>query len=329
MTIKTNLHPLNLHNKRYDFPALIEAHPDLKQYLVITHNQHTIDFGDANAVKSLNCALLKKYYRIDYWDIPKNFLCPPIPGRVDYIHYLAQLLEENCIAGKMSAAKVQVLDIGTGASCIYPILGQRVYNWRFVASDIDAVSVASSKQIISANKGLSSKIKVLLQPDSNAFFTNIIQPGQHFELTICNPPFHRSLQEALAGNARKRENLQKKPRQKAHPENPGKSDVATLNFGGQKAELYCRGGELNFIKNMITESKNFREQVLFFSTLVSKKEHLSEIKLALKKAKVEEFQVIKMSQGQKISRFITWSFLNKSRQQTWYKQRLLPEALQE
>ena len=325
MHIKTNLHPLNLHNKRYDFPALIQIHPELNQYLVNRHDQLTIDFGDANAVKSLNCALLKKYYRIDFWDIPTGYLCPAIPGRVDYIHYLAELLENNCAVGKVSAPKVQVLDIGTGASCIYPILGQRIYNWRFIASDIDAVSVASSKQIIAANKGLSSKIKVLLQPHSDAFFTNIIQPNQYIELTICNPPFHQSLQQALAGNSRKRENLAKKSTFKAQLGDSGKKAPSKLNFGGQKAELYCSGGELEFIKKMIIESKDFSQQVLFFSTLVSRKDHLDEIKLALKKAKVAEFKIVKMAQGQKISRFIAWSYLNKSQQQIWYKQRLLAE----
>ncbi|EPJ55999.1 MAG: hypothetical protein OFPI_01500 [Osedax symbiont Rs2] len=325
MHIKTNLHPLNLHNKRYDFPALIQTHPELNQYLLNRHDQLTIDFADSNAVKSLNCALLKKYYRIDFWDIPKGYLCPAIPGRVDYIHYLAELLENNCTVGKVSAAKVQVLDIGTGASCIYPILGQRVYNWRFIASDIDAVSVASSKQIINANKGLSSKIKVLLQPDKDSFFSNIIQPGQRLDLTICNPPFHRSLQQALAGNSRKRENLAKKSTSKTQQLDRQKKLAATLNFGGQKAELFCSGGELQFIKNMIKESVDYSQQVLFFSTLVSKKDHLAEIKLALKNAKVAQFEIIKMAQGQKISRFIAWSYLNKSQQQLWYKQKLLAE----
>ena len=327
MHIKTNLHPLNLHNKSYDFPSLIEIFPDLKQYLVNSHDRLTIDFANAEAVKSLKCALLKKYYRIDFWDIPMGYLCPAVPGRVDYIHYLAQLLEQNFDAGDIHTANVQVLDIGTGASCIYPILGQRIYNWRFIASDIDPVSIASCKHIINANKGLSSKIKVVQQPDSNAFFANIIKPGQQFDLTLCNPPFHRSLQDALAGNSRKRVNLQKSSKSKVQVAAIENKAVAALNFGGQKAELYCPGGELNFIKNMIIESKNYREQVLFFSCLVSKNDHLGDLKLALKKAKVAEFKIIKMAQGQKISRFIAWSYLSKSQQQLWYKKRLLSKQI--
>jgi 23S rRNA (adenine1618-N6)-methyltransferase len=39
-----------------------------------------------------------------------------------------------------------VLDIGTGASCIYPILGQTVYQWHFVASDIDPISINTAKK---------------------------------------------------------------------------------------------------------------------------------------------------------------------------------------
>ena len=43
----------------------------------------------------LNRALLKADYGIDFWDIPPNYLCPPIPGRVDYIHHLADLLARS------------------------------------------------------------------------------------------------------------------------------------------------------------------------------------------------------------------------------------------
>ena len=90
--------------------------------------------------------------------------------------------------------------------------------------------------------------------------------------------------------------------------NNTKQPKNNLNFGGQKAELWCPGGELAFIRNMIKESKAYQSQVLWFTCLVSKKEHLSKLKFSLKKAQASQVKVVNMAQGQKISRFIAWSF---------------------
>jgi 23S rRNA (adenine1618-N6)-methyltransferase len=130
---------------------------------------------------------------------------------------------------------------------------------------------------------------------------------------MCNPPFHSSLEDALSGNKRKRDNLQKSRQQ--HPSKP----VKNLNFGGQQAELYCQGGELQFIKSMINESKHFAHQVLYFSTLVSKTDNLNAIKHSLKKANAVDIQTVKMHQGNKTSRFIAWSFLDAEQRKTWKK----------
>ncbi|RTY85461.1 DUF890 domain-containing protein, partial [Staphylococcus aureus] len=90
---KSELHVRNLHRSRYDFPQLIKTCPELAPFVRLNpYNDLSIDFSDPQAVKMLNKALLKHFYGIQYWDIPQDFLCPPIPGRADYIHYLADLL---------------------------------------------------------------------------------------------------------------------------------------------------------------------------------------------------------------------------------------------
>jgi len=48
-------------------------------------------------VKVLNTALLFKYYNIQSWNFPDDNLCPPISGKVDYIHHLADLLKTSNI----------------------------------------------------------------------------------------------------------------------------------------------------------------------------------------------------------------------------------------
>ena len=97
---KGNLHPRNLHRNRYDFEKLISTCPELNDFVSINkYGIETIDFSNPSAVKTLNKALLQTYYDIQNWEIPKNYLCPPIPGRADYIHYIADLLAEshNCL----------------------------------------------------------------------------------------------------------------------------------------------------------------------------------------------------------------------------------------
>ena len=297
------MHNKNRHKNGYNFAALIKASPALSRFIIKNkyNNQDTIDFSCPKAVKALNFALLASEYQVNFWDIPNGYLCPPIPGRADYIHHLNDLLSSTAKDQQVNNSAIKVLDIGSGASCIYPILGQREYNWQFVASDIDPISVKIAQQILAADETLNKNITCRLQSNPEHIFTGIIKKGEFYHLTLCNPPFHKSLAEATQGTTKKWQNL-----------NKGKSaankQVKTLNFGGQKAELWCPGGELAFIGKMIKESKHYQSQVLWFTCLVSKKEHLAKLKFSLKKSQAKQVKVINMAQGQKISRFIAWSF---------------------
>ncbi|TYK64577.1 23S rRNA (adenine(1618)-N(6))-methyltransferase RlmF [Colwellia echini] len=305
------MHTKNRHKQGYNFSALIKVAPELSAFIINNKysNQETIDFTNPLAVKALNAALLKSDYKVNLWDIPEGYLCPAIPGRVDYIHYLNDLLSATAEIIPNNKPAINVLDIGTGASCIYPILGQRVYGWHFIASDIDPVSINVAKHIIASDKTLAQSIKCRLQSNSKNIFQGIIGENEFFHLTLCNPPFHRSLAEASQGTSRKWKNLSKAKKFESSQSTPQNK---TLNFGGQKAELWCPGGEIAFIEKMIQESKQYREQVLWFTCLVSKKDNLSKIKLFLKKAKVNQFKVVNMAQGQKVSRFVAWSFYDNS-----------------
>jgi len=140
--------------------------------------------------------LLIADYDIQNWDIPEDYLCPPITGRVDYIHYVADLLVSSNNGLIPEGENVQVLDIGIGANCIYPILGNSVYGWSFVGTEIDEIALQNCKKIIEANPRLIDAISLQLQTESRFIFKNIITPEDKFALTICNPPFHSSDAEA-------------------------------------------------------------------------------------------------------------------------------------
>jgi 23S rRNA (adenine1618-N6)-methyltransferase len=304
---KSLLHPRNLHRSGYDFAALIVAVPELKPFVFVNAYQtQTIDFSNPEAVKALNKALLAQYYGITNWDIPKAYLCPPIPGRADYIHYLADLLAATNNGNIPEGETVEGLDIGIGANGIYPIIGNSVYGWSFVGTDIDENALQNSKKIIAGNPKLIDAISLQLQTEPRFIFKNIITPEDRFAFTICNPPFHASQQEADKSALRKVNNLQNT-----------KSVRPVLNFGGQNAELWCAGGEIGFLTQMIYESAKYPNQVLWFTTLVSKKDNLASLYKTLQKVNAVEIRTIDMAQGQKNSRIVAWTFLSQQQQKDW------------
>ncbi|EEX65718.1 23S rRNA (adenine(1618)-N(6))-methyltransferase RlmF [Vibrio metoecus] len=316
--VKSGLHPRNRHRGQYDFPALINVVPELQSHVIKNpKGQPTIDFADPCAVKLLNKALLALHYGVTYWDIPQGFLCPPIPGRADYIHRVADLLVKD--NPKLNSSQVTALDIGVGANCIYPIVGVTEYGWTWVGSDVDPVSVKQASLIVENNSTLQGHIECRLQNNSQHIFQGIIQAGERYTLTTCNPPFHASLAEAQQGTLRKQHNLQANQRKKGRTITRNSVQSTALNFGGQKAELWCPGGEAAFIGKMAVESQQFAEQVLWFSTLISKGDNVRGMKKQLEKLGAQSIHVVEMAQGQKISRFIAWSFQNAEQRKLWWK----------
>jgi 23S rRNA (adenine1618-N6)-methyltransferase len=260
--------------------------------------EQSINFSDPVAVQALNAALLKHYYQINFWQLPPGYLCPPIPGRADYIHYAADLLAAaNTVSGSVPKGKqISLLDIGCGANLIYPIIANRSYGWRCVGTDIDALALKAAQLIIEANPPLTGQVSLRQQTNSNKVFQGIIKAGEQFQLTVCNPPFYGSAADAAAANQRKRSNLKlaDSPQQR--------------NFAGQQHELWCPGGELAFIQKMITESVDFASQVGWFTSLVSQQSHLKVLDAAARQAGAVEVKQLKMQQGQKSSHLLAWRF---------------------
>lgn len=284
------MHPRNLHNKPYDFKALIGAHAELEQHVFInTFAVQTIDFSEPNAVLALNKAILKNDYGVLDWNIPEGYLCPPIPGRADYIHHIADVLiadgYKNDIRG---------LDVGMGANCIYPILGAQIYAWQMVGCDIDSNAVKAARATVDANPKLLNRIEIRHQKEHAHLFAGILKPDEYFHFTMCNPPFYSSEKEALRITEQKQKNL-------------GKSSQLRRNFGGAAHELWCNGGEALFIKRMIKQSTQFKKQVGVFTCLVSKSEHLPKIRKQLTKLNAV-YKIITMEQGNKRSRLVVWKF---------------------
>ena len=307
---KTRLHPRNKNRQAYNLEALKIAEPNLEKFITLNkHGSESVDFAQPEAVKLLNKALLNHYYGIKNWDFPDENLCPPIPGRADYLHYMADLLIGSNFGTLPAGEKITALDIGVGANCIYPIVGVTEYDWNFIGSDIDAKSLESAKNIVESNPTLKDKIEIRLQENPDAFFEGIIS-DDFIDLTFCNPPFHSSVEEAQKGTARKVKNLSGK-----------KQETPQLNFAGVSNELIYEGGESLFIQKMIEESKKFGKKVFWFSTLVSKESNLKKVYKQLKDLEVVSMKTIPMGTGNKSSRVVAWSFLTKKEQQDWRETR--------
>lgn len=288
---KSKLHPNNKHRGIYDFKALAKINPDLEDF--VRRNQFgnlSIDFADAQAVYELNKALLKAVYNIQYWELPEEYLCPAIPARAEYIHQIAEYI-------KPKTEDIRCLDIGTGASLIYPIIGVQEYKWEFVGVDIDEQAIASAQQIIDNNNALKDKVMLRLQNNENSFFNGIISEGEKFDISICNPPFFTSQKDYETANLRKISNLTKES-----------TIDAKSNFRGKGTELWCLGGEKRFIKSMVKESKEYAKSIRLFSTLISNNEHIKPILKSLEKAKAKQIKIIPIELGNKKSRILVWGF---------------------
>lgn len=308
---KSKLHPRNKHRERYNFDLLTSVCPDLAPH--INPNKYgnaSIDFFNPEAVKMLNKALLIHHYGIEYWDIPDGYLCPPIPGRADHLHHVADLLAEYNNGKIPKGSKIKCMDIGTGANCIYPIIGNREYGWSFIGADVDSKAIESAIKIIDENLPLKGKIELRHQRKISSIFHGIFKDNETIDFTICNPPFYTSEKEAEEATQRKVKKLKK--------ESGGEVE---RNFAGKNNELWYDGGELKFIRNMISESVSFSTSCFWFTTLVSKKENLKSIYEQLKEDKALEVKTIEMTQGNKLSRIVAWTFLNKKQQEAWRKYR--------
>ena len=308
---KDRLHHRNRNREPYDLEALKKAEPQLLQYIKLNkYGAESVDFANPKAVKFLNKALLNHYYGVENWDFPDENLCPPIPGRADYLHYISDLLSQSNFGKVPRGNAVSGLDVGVGANCIYPIIGVTEYDWHFRGTDVEPKSIESAKKILDANPKLASKIELILKENTKTIFKGIIQTEDILDFTMCNPPFHSSAEEAMKGTKRKVGNLSGK-----------KTDKPDLNFAGVSNELIYEGGEIAFIERMIKESKKFSKNCYWYTTLVSKESNLKKIYKLLDDMEVVQSKTIPMGTGNKSTRIVAWSYLTRPEQLKWKNDR--------
>ncbi|KAL3666227.1 hypothetical protein V7S43_009012 [Phytophthora oleae] len=283
------------HRNRYkdnppDFYALGQQYPEFKQYLRNVDDikcRASLAWDDPFAVRELTKTLLLHDFGLE-WDIPINRLCPPLPNRLNYLHWIEDLIapanwSEVAASEKKSNDAVSGIDVGTGANCIYALLAATMNKWKFIATEIDAESYECAKENVTRNhleKLISVKRthtnNLLLEPLQNE------PPDLKFHFVMCNPPFFDSMSEADT--------------------NPDSSCMGSVN------EMVFPGGEVAFIGNMIMESEQLQNRVLWFTSMVGKKSSLRKLLALLRGAKVQSTRTTEFFQGRTKRWGIAWTF---------------------
>ena len=121
--------------------------PSLHHELIILDYRTTINFKNQRSLIKLTQATLKHIFGVKYWECPVQNLCPRVPNRLNYILWINQYVLEKT----SRSPEIRVLDIGTGATLIYPLLGHKMFKWKFLATESNADSYQNACKIINSN----------------------------------------------------------------------------------------------------------------------------------------------------------------------------------
>ncbi|KAK8043101.1 hypothetical protein PG994_013584 [Apiospora phragmitis] len=258
----------------------------------LTAGKH-LDFTDPAAIMQLTKTLLKRDFSLQI-ELTDDRLCPPVPNRHNYILWLKSLLDTSSptyVEAYEPERQVTGVDVGTGASAIYPLLGcaQRPA-WSFVATDIDAKSLACARRNVALN-GLEARIRVVERDDSSAALIPLDESDtQQIDFVMTNPPFYESEAE-----------LQQLAAQKALPP----ASACT----GAPHEMVCEGGELGFLQRLLDESLVLRERVQWYTAMLGKQSSLGAVVDRLRAKGIDNYAVAQFVQGHKTRRWaVGWSF---------------------
>ncbi|KAM6450040.1 RNA N(6)-adenosine-methyltransferase METTL16 [Liasis olivaceus] len=290
MALNKSMHARNRYkNKPPDFAYLASKYPEFKQHVQINlSGRVSVNFKDPQAVRALTCTLLKEDFGLQI-DIPLERLIPTVPLRLNYIHWV-----EDLIAQQDTAAKGSVtwgIDIGTGASCIYPLLGATLNGWYFIATEVDDVCFSYAKKNVEQNN-LSDLIKVVKVPQKTLLLDALEEESEViYDFCMCNPPFFANQLEAKGVNSR----------------NPRRPPPSSINTGGI-TEIMAEGGELEFVKRIIHDSLQLKKRLRWYSCMLGKKCSLAPLKEELRIHGVPKVTHTEFCQGRTMRWALAWSF---------------------
>ncbi|XP_031391968.1 U6 small nuclear RNA (adenine-(43)-N(6))-methyltransferase isoform X1 [Punica granatum] len=310
------IHPRNKYSEKPpDFALLASFYPSFKPFVFYSRDgRPRIDWTDFNATRELTRILLHHDHGINWW-IPDGQLCPTVPNRSNYIHWIEDLLLSDIIPRpNPNQDNVRGFDIGTGANCIYPLLGASLLGWRFVGSDVADVAIEWAERNVKSNPQISDLIEIRkagtdascsqvedpYNENSNLerkvdhavrddcysgppILYGVVRDGETFDFCMCNPPFFESMEEAGL--------------------NPKTS------CGGTVDEMVCPGGEKAFITRIIEDSVKLKHSFRWYTSMVGRKINLKFLTSKLREVGVTIVKTTEFVQGQTCRWGIAWSFV--------------------
>ncbi|XP_029026010.1 RNA N6-adenosine-methyltransferase mettl16 [Betta splendens] len=285
MALNKSMHPRNRYkDKPPDFAYLASKYPDFQQHVHTSlAGRPVVNFKEPEAVRALTCTLLKEDFGLSI-EIPLERLIPTVPLRLNYIHWV-----EDLIDGQNQPRRG--IDIGTGASCIYPLLGATMNGWYFLATEVDDICFDYATKNVEQNN-LSDLIKVVKVPQKTLLMDALKEETEIiYDFCMCNPPFFANQLEAKGVNSR----------------NSRRPPPSSVNTGGV-TEIMAEGGELEFVKRIIHDSLQLKKRLRWYSCMLGKKCSLAPLKEELRKQGVPKVAHTEFCQGRTMRWALAWSF---------------------
>lgn len=285
MALNKSMHPRNRYkDKPPDFAYLASKYPEFQQHVQTSlMGRPVVNFKEPEAVRALTCTLLKEDFGLTI-EIPLERLIPTVPLRLNYIHWV-----EDLIDGQKQPRRG--IDIGTGASCIYPLLGATMNGWYFLATEVDDICFDYAKKNVEQNK-MSDLIKVVKVPQKTLLMDALKEETEIiYDFCMCNPPFFANQMEAKGVYSR----------------NSRRPPPSSVNTGGV-TEIMAEGGELEFVKRIIHDSLQLKKRLRWYSCMLGKKCSLAPLKEELRKQGVPKVTYTEFCQGRTMRWALAWSF---------------------
>ncbi|XP_054455539.1 RNA N6-adenosine-methyltransferase mettl16 [Anoplopoma fimbria] len=285
MALNKSMHPRNRYkDKPPDFAYLASKYPDFQQHVHTSlAGRPVVNFKEPEAVRALTCTLLKEDFGLTI-EIPLERLIPTVPLRLNYIHWV-----EDLIDGQKQPRRG--IDIGTGASCIYPLLGATMNGWYFLATEVDDICFDYATKNVEQNN-MSDLIKVVKVPQKTLLMDALKEETEIvYDFCMCNPPFFANQLEAKGVNSR----------------NSRRPPPSSVNTGGV-TEIMAEGGELEFVKRIIHDSLQLKKRLRWYSCMLGKKCSLAPLKEELRKQGVPKVTHTEFCQGRTMRWALAWSF---------------------
>ncbi|EMC96392.1 hypothetical protein BAUCODRAFT_70727 [Baudoinia panamericana UAMH 10762] len=275
-----------------DFDALAAEDADFAAICKVSKDKRWIDFQDPKVVQQLTKSLLKCDFALSL-ELPNDRLCPPVPVRWNYVRWIQELLDTT--SGDYRdhydpEREVLGLDIGVGASCIYPLLACSMRpEWRMAGTDVDQHSFDYARKNVEAN-GLAKRIKLRLSTSDRPLIPLDSMKIEGLDFVMTNPPFYTSHTDMLASYA-------------------GKQAPPSAVCTGADNEMICPGGDVGFVTRILDESLKLRERVQWYSAMLGKMSSLQQLIAKLREHNITNFAVTCLQAGYRTKRWaVAWSF---------------------